>query len=78
MQHVSTLSLFILCTNSLTSCPLYVIVIGSLMWLVIIFILNLFGARGYGEAEYWFSMIKVLTIIIFIIVGAFISGGVIG
>ncbi|KAI7886600.1 hypothetical protein K492DRAFT_233366 [Lichtheimia hyalospora FSU 10163] len=50
----------------------------SLMWLVIIFILNLFGARGYGEAEYWFSMIKVLTIIIFIIVGAFISGGVIG
>lgn len=48
------------------------------MWLVIIFILNLFGARGYGEAEYWFSMIKVLTIIIFIIVGAFISGGVIG
>ncbi|CDS13527.1 hypothetical protein LRAMOSA05703 [Lichtheimia ramosa] len=50
----------------------------SLMWLVIIFILNLFGARGYGEAEYWFSMIKVLTIVIFIIVGAFISGGVIG
>ncbi|KAI9319814.1 amino acid permease/ SLC12A domain-containing protein [Dichotomocladium elegans] len=50
----------------------------SLIWLVAIFILNVFGARSYGEAEYWFSMIKVLTIIIFIIVGAFISGGVIG
>ncbi|KAI9315555.1 amino acid permease/ SLC12A domain-containing protein [Dichotomocladium elegans] len=49
----------------------------SLIWLVAIFLLNLFGARSYGEAEYWFSLIKVLTIIIFIIVGALISGGVI-
>ncbi|KAI9322317.1 amino acid permease/ SLC12A domain-containing protein [Dichotomocladium elegans] len=50
----------------------------SLVYLVIIFALNLFGARSYGEAEYWFSLIKVLTIIVFIIVGCLISGGVIG
>ncbi|KAJ8662868.1 hypothetical protein O0I10_001044 [Lichtheimia ornata] len=50
----------------------------SLMFLLIVFILNIFGARSYGEAEYWFSLIKVLTILIFIIVGCCISGGLIG
>ncbi|KAI8146766.1 lysine-specific permease [Fennellomyces sp. T-0311] len=50
----------------------------SLIWLVVIFLLNLFGARSYGETEYWFSMIKVLAVLIFIIVGACISGGLIG
>lgn len=53
-------------------------VLGSLMFLLIVFILNIFGARSYGEAEYWFSLIKVLTILIFIIVGCCISGGLIG
>ncbi|KAI9489403.1 amino acid permease/ SLC12A domain-containing protein [Zychaea mexicana] len=50
----------------------------SLIFLVVIFLLNLFGARSYGETEYWFSMIKVLAVIIFIIVGACVSGGLIG
>ncbi len=27
------------------------------------------SVRGFGEAEYWFSLIKVATVIIFIIVG---------
>ncbi|KAI7856140.1 amino acid permease/ SLC12A domain-containing protein [Circinella umbellata] len=42
------------------------------------FLINTLGARVYGETEYWFSLIKVLTILIFIIVGCFISGGLIG
>ncbi|KAI7882518.1 hypothetical protein K492DRAFT_160467 [Lichtheimia hyalospora FSU 10163] len=50
----------------------------SLMFLLVVFVLNIFGARSYGEAEYWFSLIKVLTILIFIIVGCCISGGLIG
>ncbi|KAG2222082.1 hypothetical protein INT45_007968 [Circinella minor] len=50
----------------------------SLIYLVIIFLLNMFGARSYGETEYWFSLIKVLAVIIFIIVGACISGGLVG
>lgn len=29
------------------------------MWLVIIFVLNMFGARSYGEAEYWFSVVRI-------------------
>ncbi|KAI9244336.1 amino acid permease/ SLC12A domain-containing protein [Helicostylum pulchrum] len=48
------------------------------MWLVIIFVLNMFGARSYGEAEYWFSVIKILAVLIFIIVGCVTSGGLIG
>ncbi|KAG0171048.1 hypothetical protein DFQ30_001604 [Apophysomyces sp. BC1015] len=48
------------------------------IWLVVIFALNMFGARSYGEAEYWFSLIKILAVLIFIIVGCLTSGGVIG
>ncbi|KAI7884805.1 hypothetical protein K492DRAFT_142474, partial [Lichtheimia hyalospora FSU 10163] len=50
----------------------------SLASLVIIFIVNMLGARSYGETEYWFSLIKILSILIFIVVGCLVSGGVIG
>lgn len=42
------------------------------------FILNLFGAQGWGEAEYWFSLIKIICVIVYVIVGCLTSGGVIG
>lgn len=46
---------------------------GSLMWsipfLSIIVFFNAFSAKGFGEAEYWFSFIKIVVIIIFIIAG---------
>ena len=29
------------------------------IFLVIIYILNMFGARSYGEAEYWFSAVSI-------------------
>jgi lysine-specific permease len=48
----------------------------SLLFLVIIFLLNYLSVRGYGEGEYWFSFIKVATIIIFIIVGIFMIFGI--
>ncbi|KAH8552067.1 amino acid permease/ SLC12A domain-containing protein [Umbelopsis sp. PMI_123] len=48
------------------------------IWLLVIFCLNLYGARSYAEAEYWFAVIKILAVLIFIIVGCFTSGGVIG
>ncbi|KAI8374417.1 amino acid permease/ SLC12A domain-containing protein [Radiomyces spectabilis] len=48
------------------------------IWLLIIFVLNMCGARSYGEAEYWFSLIKILAVLIFIIVGCITSGGHIG
>lgn len=36
---------------------------------------NAVSARGFAEAEYWFAMIKVSTIVIFLISGALILGG---
>lgn len=55
----------------------------ALFWLVIV-IINFFGVKGYGEAEFLFSFIKLITIIGFIIGGIILvcgggpSGGYIG
>lgn len=46
--------------------------------MVVMFSMNLYGARGWGEAEYWFSLIKIICVIVFVIVGCLTSGGVIG
>ncbi|KAL7416520.1 amino acid permease [Mrakia frigida] len=43
--------------------------------LVVVIGINLCGARGYGEAEFFFSMIKVLTITVLIFVGIAINCG---
>lgn len=47
----------------------------ALFWVVIV-VINLFGVKGYGEAEFVFSIIKVITIIGFIILAiVLICGG---
>lgn len=43
--------------------------------LVIVVAINSMGARAYGEAEFWFASIKVLTIIGLIILGVIIAAG---
>lgn len=48
----------------------------SSLFLVLIFLLNYVSVKGYGEGEYWFSLIKVATIIIFIVVGILMIFGV--
>lgn len=50
----------------------------SIVFLLIILALNLFSVKGYGEAEYWFALIKVLTVIVFIILGILVDTGVLG
>lgn len=54
----------------------------SLMWsslfLAIIFLLNYLSVKGFGESEYWFSLIKVVTVIIFLIAGFLMIFGIIG
>ncbi|NRD80376.1 amino acid permease [Bacillus sp. BRMEA1] len=54
----------------------------SLLWssifLVIMFLLNYLSVKGFGEAEYWFSLIKVVTVIIFIIAGTLMIFGIMG
>ncbi|MEM8176221.1 amino acid permease, partial [Morganella morganii] len=41
----------------------------SAIFLGIMFGLNVISARGFGEIEYWFALIKVVTVVIFIGVG---------
>lgn len=54
----------------------------SIVWssvcLVIMFLLNYLSVKGFGESEYWFSLIKVITVITFIIVGFLMVFGIMG
>jgi AAT family amino acid transporter len=47
----------------------------SLIFLVVVIILNVMSVRVYGEIEYWLSLLKVITIIIFIILGIAVNCG---
>jgi lysine-specific permease len=51
-------------------------VIWSAVFLAIMFALNAISVRGFGEGEYWFSLIKVVTVIVFIIVGVLMVLGI--
>lgn len=53
-------------------------VVWSVVFLVIILALNLVSVKGYGEAEYWFALIKVLTILVFLLLGILVDTGVLG
>ncbi|MBU0437935.1 amino acid permease [Staphylococcus succinus] len=50
----------------------------SCLFLIIIFGLNALSVRVYGESEYWFALIKVVTVIIFIIIGLLTILGIMG
>lgn len=50
----------------------------SILFLVILFCLNLVSARAYGEGEYWFAGIKVVTILVFLVAGVMMIFGIIG
>jgi len=45
------------------------------LFLAVIISINLFGVRGYGEAEFVFSIIKVIAVIGFIILGIILNCG---
>ncbi len=44
-------------------------IVWSIVFLMLIVILNLLSTKAYGESEYWFASIKVITVIIFIVIG---------
>ncbi|KAI8067920.1 amino acid permease/ SLC12A domain-containing protein [Gongronella butleri] len=50
----------------------------SIVFLVFVLSLNVFSVKGYGEAEYWFALIKVLVVIVFIILGILVDTAVLG
>jgi amino acid transporter, AAT family len=47
----------------------------SLIILVVVVGLNMAPVRVYGEVEYWLSLLKVITIVIFIIIGVVVNCG---
>jgi lysine-specific permease len=51
-------------------------ILWSALFLALLFGLNFLSARGYGEAEYWFAGVKVLTIICFLIIGVAMIFGI--
>lgn len=48
----------------------------SALFLGIIFILNYLSVKGFGEAEFLFALIKVVTVVVFIIVGVLMIVGI--
>lgn len=50
----------------------------SLIALVLIFTINALSVRSFGETEYWLSLIKVITVLIFIAVGVLTIFGIMG
>lgn len=52
--------------------------IWSAIFLALIFLINYLSVQGFGETEYWFSLIKVVTVIVFIITGTLMIFGIMG
>ncbi len=50
----------------------------SVLFLGIMFGLNFLSVKGYGEGEYWFALIKVISIIVFIVLGLAMIVGIMG
>jgi len=50
----------------------------AIIFLALLFGLNFLSARAYGEAEYWFAGIKVITILVFLVVGVLMILGILG
>jgi lysine-specific permease len=53
-------------------------IVWSALFLALLFVLNVLSVRGYGEGEYWFAGVKVLTIIVFLVVGLAMIVGILG
>ncbi|KAF9896970.1 hypothetical protein BX616_006406 [Lobosporangium transversale] len=52
--------------------------IPALVFILVLVAITLLGVKAFGELEYWLSMIKVLTCVIFIIVGILVCTGAVG
>lgn len=50
----------------------------SLIFFALIFTLNMLSVNVYGESEYWFALIKVITVIVFLVIGLLTILGILG
>ncbi|OXM84200.1 amino acid permease [Paenibacillus rigui] len=48
----------------------------SALFLLLMIGLNLLSVKAYGESEFWFALIKVVTVIIFIVIGLMMIVGI--
>lgn len=53
-------------------------ILWSALFLALMFTLNLLSVKSYGESEYWFALIKVVTVIAFIAIGVLMIFGIMG
>ncbi|GAB6992404.1 amino acid permease [Paenibacillus pini] len=53
-------------------------ILWSLLFLVLMFGLNFLSAKGYGESEYWFAIIKIVTVVLFLTLGVLMIFGIFG
>lgn len=51
-------------------------IVWSALFLLLMFLLNSISVRGFGEAEYWFAAIKVLTVLVFTGTGLLMITGI--
>lgn len=50
----------------------------SLLFLLIMFGFNFLSTKSFGESEFWFAIIKIITVIIFLAVGVLMIFGILG
>lgn len=50
----------------------------SILFLAIIVGLNVLSSKAYGESEYWFAGIKVITVLVFLVIGVLMIVGIMG
>ncbi|MBT2769351.1 amino acid permease [Staphylococcus warneri] len=50
----------------------------SLIFITLLLLLNIFSVKAFGETEFWLSLIKVVTIIVFIVFGILMIFGILG
>lgn len=46
--------------------------------MALIFLINIISVKSFGETEYWLSLIKVVTVFVFLIVGLLTIMGIMG
>lgn len=51
-------------------------VLWSALFLAVMFLLNAISVRGFGEAEFWFALIKVVAVVAFIAIGTLMILGI--
>ena len=65
MADITAVALYMHYWKMFQSVPQWVI---ALIALALVFVLNMMSVKAFGEAEFWFAMIKVATILIFMAV----------